>query len=128
MDNENVVRALWQAFDDLDFEQAAALLHPGFVCDWPQSNERIRGIENYIMVNKFYPGQWRIKIVRLVAGGDEIVSEVEVQLTTPQGEAQLHRAVSFFTLRDGKIAHLREYWPEPYLAPDWRAQWVEVLE
>lgn len=128
MTNEDVVRALWTAFDVRDFERAASLLHPDFICDWPQSNERIRGVTNFIAVNKFYPGQWQIKVVRVVSSGAEVVTEVEVTLTPPAGEARLDHAVSFFTLHDSKIAHVREYWPEPYPAPDWRAQWVEILE
>ena len=60
MANEDVVRGLWQAFDHLEFDQAHELLHDDFVCEWPQSRERIRGADNYITVNRQYPGMWRI--------------------------------------------------------------------
>lgn len=127
MANSDVVRTLWQAFDRLDFELAREVLHTDFVCEWPQSRERIRGVDNYLAVNRHYPGKWRIYILRVVADADEVVTEVEVELTAENGAVRQDRAVSFFRLRDGKIAYLREYWPEPYAAPDWRAQWVEMM-
>jgi len=62
-----------------------------------------------------------------VASDDEVVTEVEVELTADNGAVRQNRTVSFFKLRDGKIAYLREYWPESYAAPDWRRQWVEAM-
>lgn len=127
MASDEVVRTLWQAFDRLDFEQAREVLHEDFVCEWPQSRERIRGVDNFIRVNQHYPGRWRIYILKIVAAGDEVVTEVEVELTAENGAVRQDRAVSFFKLRDGKIVYLREYWPEPFAAPDWRSQWVEMM-
>ena len=121
--NRRVVEALWLAFDALDFEAAGSLLHETFVCEWPQSRERIRGRENFITLNKHYPGQWRISIQRIIASGADVVTEI-----TASFEDQTARAISFFTLRDGQIIHLREFWPDPYPAQEWRAQWVETIE
>ena len=118
--NREIVEALWSAFDALDFDVAGELLHDDFVCEWPQSQERIVGRVNFVAVNKHYPGEWRIEIVKLVTSGPEVVTETLLRY----GD-QTARAVSFFELRDGKIARLREFWPDPYEAPDWRAPWVE---
>jgi ketosteroid isomerase-like protein len=41
---------------------------------------------------------------------------------------QVARAISFFTIEDGKISRLVEFWPEPYIAPDNRAHLVERIE
>lgn len=100
----------------------ADLLHDDFVCEWLQSRERIGGRDNFIAINTHYPGQWRIKIVRLVDAGDELVTEIVVT----DGQ-KTDRAVSFFQFKDDKIYQIREYWPEPYAAPDWRQQWVESM-
>ena len=35
-----------EAMDRLDDSRAAQMLQPGFVTDWPQSGERVRGFEN----------------------------------------------------------------------------------
>lgn len=122
MNNVEVISALWAAFDRFDFAAAGPLLHDSFVCDWPQSGERIRGRDNFIALNQNYPGQWRIKIVRLLASGDEVVTECEVS-----DETVTNRAISFFRLKDGLIIHIREFWPDRMEAKADRAQWVEQL-
>ncbi len=120
--NQQIVESLWAAFDRFAFANVAPLLHDDFVCEWPQSGERIRGRDNFIAINQYYPGQWRITITRLVASGDQVVTEVDVTDGTT-----LNHAVSFFTLRDGQIIHIREYWPDPMEAQTWRTQWVEQM-
>ncbi len=122
MTPEESVRALWAAFDRFDFQAVAPLLHEDFVCEWPQSGERIRGGENFIAVNAHYPGRWRCSIRTLIANGAAVVTETDVS----DGETSVV-ALSFFTFEQGKIRYLREYWPEPYAAQDWRKQWVEFM-
>jgi ketosteroid isomerase-like protein len=117
-----IVEALWDAFDRFDFDAAGTLLHDDFVCEWPQSGERIRGRENFVAINQYYPGQWRCTIQRILVCADEVVTETQVR----DGDEQ-YTAISFFTLAGGKIVHVREYWPDPYPAPEWRAQWVERM-
>jgi hypothetical protein len=40
---------------------------------------------------------------------------------------QWARAISFFTVSEGKITHLVEYWPDNYPAPKNRAHLVEPM-
>ena len=68
-------------------------------------------------------GLWRFNLIRLVSGGTEAVSEVEVSDGVQSG-----RAISFFTIEGGKITRLVEYWPEPYAAPESRTHLVEPME
>jgi ketosteroid isomerase-like protein len=119
-ENLQLVERFWQAFDRLDFEAAGELLHDDYICIWPQSEERIRGRNNFIAVNKRYPQEWQVTIMRLLASDDQVASEVKL---TYQDE--LVFAISFFEFRDGKIVQETDYWPEPYDPPAWRAPWVE---
>jgi ketosteroid isomerase-like protein len=121
--SDKLVEQLWQSIDAHDWEAAGALLHDDYVCEWPQSRERIRGRDNFVAVNKNYPGSWRIVIERIVASGNQVVSDVAIPI-----DGRIDRAISFFELRDGKIIRETDYWPEPYDAPAWRAQWVERME
>ena len=121
--NRRVVLALWRAFDARDWDAAAALLHEDVVVDWPLSGERIRGRENVLAVNRHYPCDWAISVRRTVAEGDDVVSHVAVRL-----DGRTDHALSFFRLRDGRIAAVTEWWPEPYPAPEWRARWVGPIE
>ena len=117
------VEGLWRAINARDFNAAGDLLHDDFVCEWPQSRERIRGRANFIAVNRDYPGNWSITVRRVVASGDEAATEVSIRI-----DGRTDVAVSFFELRDGKILRETDYWPEPYDAPEWRARWVEAIE
>jgi ketosteroid isomerase-like protein len=115
-----VVERLWGAMQARDWAAVGALLLDDFVCEWPQSGERIRGRHNYIELNRNYPGDWRIEAVRVVASGDEAASEVAIRL-----DGRTDIAASFYTLRGGKLLRETDYWPEPCEAPPWRARWVE---
>ena len=119
-DGSTLVRELWEKFEARDFPSAAELLREDFVCTWPQSRERIRGRDNFIAVNAHYPGDWHIRIERIIAEGDQVASEVQVDI-----DGRTEVAASFFELKDGKLWRLTEYWPEPYAAQAWRARWVE---
>jgi ketosteroid isomerase-like protein len=123
--NRLVVRRLWDLFEARDWEGAAALLHEDVVVDWPWSAERIRGRDNFIRVNRHHPApDWHIEVRRIVADGDQVVSEVVV----PHADG-VSQAASFFELRDERIARIVEYWidfgqQEPL---EYRAAWVEPL-
>ena len=119
-ENLRVIERFWRAFDRLDFEAAAELLHTEYLQVWPQSGERIRGRANFVAINKRYPQQWRVSVLRLLASGDQVVSEVKFE-----DRDELVFAISFFEFRDGKILKETDYWPEPYDPPVWRAEWVE---
>jgi ketosteroid isomerase-like protein len=118
------VRLLWERMEARDWAGVAAQLHPDVVVDWPNTAERMRGRDNYLAVQREYPEGWHIEVLRVVDGGDIVVSEVRVD----QGDQRFY-AASFFELTDGLIAKAVEYWSdgEPSPAPGWRARWMERL-
>ncbi len=122
MDNEQVVRALWDAFDRAEFDDVRPLLADDFICEWTQSKELIRGRDNFIAVNQNYPGRWHIEIIKLIVSDNDVVTECRVFDDTDSVTA-----LSFFTLKNGKIKHLREFWVDPMEAQAWRRQWVEII-
>ena len=108
---EAVVREFWRLMATNDFHAVTRVLAPGFVLEWPQSNERIRGGENFARMNAEYPtaATWTFHINRLVSAGPQVVTQVSVSDGTQSGEP-----VSFFTVDGGRITRLVEYWPEPF--------------
>jgi len=107
---------------DNDWHAASVLLHDDFVLSWPQSGERSRGRAHFIAVNEHYPahGRGHFELKRLIAGADQVASEVDVTDGVQHG-----RAITFSQVRDDKIAAQTEYWPERFDAASWRARWVE---
>lgn len=116
------IEHLWAAFDRFEFEAAGAVLHDDFVCEWPQSGERIRGRDNYVALNAHYPGRWRIAVQRLFVCGDQVISQVRLEF-----DGKVDYCTSFFEFRDGRIVKETDFWSETYPAPEWRARWIERL-
>ena len=120
-----VVREFWHLMSGNDFYAVGAVLAPEFMLEWPQSRERIRGAERFARMNHEYVahGPWRFNVLRIIGNESQAVSEVEIS-----DGVQNAKAISFFTVANGKIVRLVEYWPEPYPAPANRAHLVELLE
>lgn len=124
-DNQRLVEQFWATMETNDFRAAGQLLHDDYVLDWPQSGERIRGRDNFAAINENYPaaGRWRFTVHRLIADDNGVVTEVTVTDGAIAG-----RAITFSEVQDGKIIRQSEYWPDPFEAPDWRAEWVERVK
>lgn len=119
-ENLQVVEHFWREFERRDFEAASAVLHSDYLGEWPQTGELVRGRSNFVAINQCYPEQWQVTIMRMVASGNQVTSEVKLTY-----QEEIVYAISFFELLDGKILKETDYWPEPYDPPAWRAQWVE---
>lgn len=117
-----VVTQFWEAMQANDWAAAAALFADDYVLHWPQSGERIRSATNFVALNTNYPaaGRWRFTVERLVVEGEVAVTDVQVT-----DGAVTARALTFTSVRAGRIASQVEYWPDPYEAQPWRAAWVE---
>jgi ketosteroid isomerase-like protein len=120
-ETRRVVEQFWAAMQTNDWRAAADLFDPAYVLEWPQSGERIVGADNFVALNAAYPaaGPWRFTLHRLLADGESAVSDVGVT-----DGAVAARAITFSSVRAGRIVAQVEYWPEPFEAPVWRAGWV----
>ena len=120
--SKDVVTQFWAMMQRNDFAAAGEMLHDAYVLEWPQSGERIRGRSNFVAVNTHYPaaGPWHFTLHRLLADDNEVVTDVTVTDGVTVG-----RAITFSTVKDGRILQQIEYWPDPYDAPAWRSQWIE---
>ncbi|ARQ70088.1 nuclear transport factor 2 family protein [Streptomyces marincola] len=125
MEPSAIVQDMWDRMQARDWAGVGASFAEDAVVEWPVSAERIMGRDNFVAVNAEYPEGWSIRVLRVVAHGDEVVSEVEV----PHEKMGVHRVVSFWTVRDGRIVRGREYWStlgaDP--APRWRAAYVQPM-
>ena len=120
-----IARRFWSLMATNDFPAVGAVLADDFVLDWPQSNERIRGRDNFARMNAEYPahGPWTFRIDRLVGDATQAASDVGVS-----DGVQHARALTFFEVQDGLVRRIVEYWPEPYEAPANRGHLVERMD
>ncbi len=63
------------------------------------------------------------KVRRIVGKGDLWVTEYTI---TYQGRPAF--TVSIMEFRDGKVVHETQYFADPFEAPAWRKEWVQVVE
>jgi ketosteroid isomerase-like protein len=121
---KDIVARFWMLMASNDFASVSEVCHDDLVLDWPQTGERIRSVANFVRMNVEYPakGRWRFDVRRILADGAEVVSEVDITDGVQRGHA-----ISFFTIRDGRIQHILEYWPDPSLPHNNRAHLVEPL-
>jgi ketosteroid isomerase-like protein len=121
-DPKSIAQRWWTLNDERDFSGAATLCAPGCVIDWPLSNERFAKPGDWATAMERYPGVWRCTVETMMAEGDRVMTIAKVTDSTTSVTA-----ISLFRIRDGLIAELVEYWPDPYDAPEWRAQWVTPI-
>ncbi len=109
---------LWDRIQARDWPALTSLLDPDLVVRWPATGEVFRGAGNFVSVQSDYPEGWSISVLRVMADGDQVVSEVEV----PTISGPTFRVASFATVRDDLVVEATEYWvtvgaEEP---PKWR--------
>lgn len=118
--NELLIRKLWSLFSDQNWDDSKKLFHESFVAEWPQSKERFVGADNFVEMNRAYPGNHTIEIQEILVAGDRVVSAVYIHADTGQQAF----ATSFFEIKAGRIAKATEFWGEPYAAPESRKLWA----
>ena len=118
----DVVARYWELMRANDFLKVAELLHDDFTCVWPQSHELIRGPEAFRQVNADYPkdARWSFEVERAAVDGGAVVTDTKVS----DGRTTA-RVITFFTITDGRISRMHEYWPDDYPAPTHRRHLVE---
>ena len=123
LEPSEVVRALWNRIADRDWVGVGELVAEHAVIEWPASRERIVGRDNYVAVNREYPEGWSIRVLRVIAEDDLVVSEVEV----PHEDLGLFRVASLWTVMDRRIVRGTEYWVTVGAdeAPQWRSRYVQ---
>lgn len=72
----------------------------------------VRGRDDYVAFNRTYPGDWDLTVDRVIAQADEGVSWT----TFVVGDKTM-TGLCFFRFRDGLIAEIDDFWPEPYEPP-----------
>lgn len=106
MDAGDVISQLWERIDQRNWAALGELLHEDVLLEYPVSGEIFRGRANVVAINAEYPDGWSIQLLRVVADGEDVVSEVEV----PMEGVGTFRVASFWTVRSGRVLQAREYW------------------
>ncbi|HET6868542.1 MAG TPA: nuclear transport factor 2 family protein [Solirubrobacteraceae bacterium] len=125
MDDQQTRELLTRMVTSLDADAEYEMRHDDFVAEIPQSSERIRGRANMRAIQRaFPPDRTPTFRVRRVTGSGDVWT---VEAIGNYG-AEVYFVVCVFEFRDGRIARETRYYPQPFEAPEWRAEWVEHMD
>jgi len=113
----------WAASDANDFETEHLIYIEGAVLEYPQSGERTHGRSNIQNQRASQPSQKRFSIRRILGSGDLWVTEF---ILTYDGKPSY--TVSVMEFKGVKVARETQYFADPFIAPAFRAQWVERMD
>jgi SnoaL-like domain len=109
------------SLEQRDWTRFAGLLAGDVVYEMPQTRERVRGREAYLQFNMEYPGDWHLRIRRVVADGPHAALWLDTRVGSDQQDACV-----WLELTDaGLISRVTDYWPDPYEPPPGREHLVE---
>ncbi len=98
------------------------IYHDDAIVEYPQSGERIHGRKNVQALRSHHPAKPSGFVVRRIVGeGDLWVTEYVITY-----EGRRVDTVSIMEFRAGKVVRETQYFAEPFEAPSWRSQWVEL--
>ena len=113
----------WAASDANDFETEHGIYLEDAVLEYPQSGERTRGRSNIQNQRASQPNKKRFSIRRIIGTGELWVTEF---ILTYDGKPSY--TVSIMEFRGDKVARETQYFADPFVAPAFRAQWVERMD
>jgi hypothetical protein len=113
----------WAASDANDFETEHRIYREDAVLEYPQSGERTRGRSNIQKQRASQPSKKRFAVRRIIGVGDLWITEF---IFTYDGKPSY--TVSIMEFKDDKVARETQYFADPFVAPAWRAQWVERMD
>jgi ketosteroid isomerase-like protein len=130
--NQAAIDAYKAAIQSGDMSQLSEMLvrygANDFVDEWPQSGERIRGMDNMKRLNDSYSAATgtspKMVLRRVIGEGDVYV----IEGTIDYGDGVPVSYVGIAEFRDGKVTKMTEYFANPFEAPEWRKQYVERME
>jgi hypothetical protein len=113
----------WAASDANDFETEHRIYLDDAVLEYPQSGERTRGRSNIQNQRASQPNKKRFSIRRIVGSGEVWVTELILTY-----DDKPSYTVSVMEFEGDKVARETQYFADPFMAPAFRAQWVERIK
>jgi len=113
----------WAASDANDFETEHRIYLEDAVLEYPQSGEQTRGRSNIQNQRASQPNKKRFSIRRIIGSGELWVTEFILTY-----DAKPSYTVSVMEFKGDKVARETQYFADPFVAPAFRAQWVERMD
>ena len=141
--NRDIALRLLEIVNLREFDKLNEVFHEDAVTEWPQSGERVIGLDDARHIFESYPNEGpEVKTGELefvqgdedryvltpmftmvkAQGNDDVVTTT-MRTRYPDGTDWY--IITIVTVLDGKISRNVQYFAPVYEAPEWRAQWVQ---
>jgi len=110
------IHEFWRAVLAQDEKEIRKYFHKEAYINWHCTNEHFN-VDEYIIANCEYPGDWDGEIERVELVDDLIIT---VALVYPTDKSFSFHVTSFIKIADDKILAMDEYWADDSTAPQWR--------
>jgi hypothetical protein len=116
MDKQDLISAFWRDVTEQNGPSLRTYFSKDAVVKWHNTNELFT-LEEYLIANCEYPGNWMGEIQRIEELNDLIITVVRVH--DLDDGISVH-ATSFIRFHEGKIVEMDEYWSDDGPVPHWR--------
>jgi hypothetical protein len=113
----------WAASDANDFDTEHRIYLDDAVLEYPQSGELTRGRSNIQGQRASQPNKKRFSIRRIIGSGELWVTEFILTYDNKPSYT-----VSIMEFKGDKVARETQYFADPFVAPAFRAKWVERMD
>ena len=104
VDDGALLERFWAAIDRRDWDALTDVLAPDLRVRYLHTGE-VFTADEFVRVNREYPGEWAALVEELVVHGDRAVSRTRVS-----NGSETYFAASFAVVSDGMLAELTEVW------------------
>lgn len=112
------IQKFWKAVLDQDETAIRPYFHPDACINWHCTNEHFT-VDEYIVANCEYPGQWDGVVERVEAVDNLIITVTHIY---PTDRSMSFHVTSFLRMKDDKITVMDEYYADDGTAPQWRLE------
>lgn len=110
------IQGFWRAMLAQDAQAIRGYFDESACVKWHCTNERFN-VDEFIIANCEYPGEWDGEIERVERLDDLIITVVNVY---PKDRSESFHVTSFIKVAGEKIVSMDEYWADDGEPPQWR--------
>ena len=110
------IKQFWKAVLAQDEQEIRKYFHKDAYVNWHCTNEHFT-IDEYIIANCEYPGEWDGIVERIEMINDLIITVTQIY---PKDKSISFHVTSFIQMKDDKIIAIDEYYADDSAAPQWR--------
>ncbi len=112
------IQEFWKAVLAQDEEEIRSYFQKNASVNWHCTNEHFT-LDEYILANCRYPGQWDGVVERIETAGDRIITVARIY---PKDRSMSFHVTSFIQTENDKIVSLDEYYADDTPPPQWRRE------